>query len=117
MIDFLPTRGIVRVFAAVLAFVSLAAHGEADSDSRASGTPVALSVERPVGAGAASLRVAGPDGFFREVSFAANEAIHLDEHQLERLATVEGSYLWELQFHWAAPGRATRTMGRTRQTA
>ncbi|MEE4303790.1 MAG: ABC transporter C-terminal domain-containing protein [Wenzhouxiangella sp.] len=103
MTEFLPTRGIVRVFAAVLAFVTVAAHADADIDAPVSPAPAALSVERPAGAGAASLRISGPEGFYREVGFAAGEAIELDEQQLEGLATREGAYLWEVHFHWAVP--------------
>jgi len=98
-LPFFRGAGLALAAAALL----LPALGFAQADPQSLRSLDELRVERPAGAGAAVMRIAAPDGSHREIAFAPDEAITLDEAALSRIAGVDGEYVWEVRFQWAQP--------------
>lgn len=69
-----------------------------DIDAPSGDGSTELRVERPVGAGAATMTLGAPDGSYREIAFAADAPIELEARDVLRWAEFDGEYTWEVRF-------------------
>lgn len=92
----------LRRLAAVMCLL-LPALAVSQSDTTDLQTDDELRIERPAGAGAATLRMSGPDGWYKGFDFAADDAIVLAGTRLAEVATRDGDYVWEVHFQWSSP--------------